>query len=55
MRRVAGLSAQVAVVSASPVFVSASGAPGRDRRQGDGCVWDVKDSGPTQWHPRQPR
>jgi hypothetical protein len=51
MRRVAGLLALVALVSASLVFVSASGAPGRYKKQGDSCVWDEKDSGPNQCQP----
>ena len=51
MRRVVGLFALVAIVSTSLVFVSASGAPGRYKKQGDSCVWDEKDSGPNQCQP----
>ena len=51
MKRIVGLLALVALVSASLVFVSASGAPGRYKKQGDKCVWDNEDMGPDQCRP----
>ena len=51
MKRAVGLFALVALVCASLVFVSASGAPGRYKKQGNSCVWDAVDNGPDQCKP----